>query len=385
LLIGFPSTGFVQKYAGVSGVAAYFAGVAIAVGLVGWLGRWLARPKGRHFPIIAVAVVAALLTAFIGLHPLEDGKGPGKSSDRDEALELAVTRMAAGQTPYYPPGNPEAGPLSVLPGSILAAAPFVAFGKAGYQNVAWLALLLFALRKRFQDEALALCLLIVPLAVSPAAQYEFVSGGDLIANGIFVALLFLFAVESWSSPVTSRAKRGLACVLLGVALASRPNFLLLMPLFCVTVWRARDFRQACLAGLWTGLTSVALILPFYWHDPAGFTPLKAKQKLAVADAVLPGASHWMIGLTLLAALVASWWLWRKRNGDSITDVCRGCALVTLTPMLAAVAMASWANGRLDFEFMRDRFGLMYLFFALFGWGGEWFRNSFPWPSREASI
>jgi len=384
LLIGFPSTGFVQKYAGIPGVAAYLAGVGVVVCVIGWFGPWLARPVAKYFQIIAMAVIAALFAAFIGLHPLEDGKGPGKSSDRDEALEIAVTRMAEGQTPYYPPGNPDAGPLSVLPGSILAAVPFVALGKVGYQNVAWLAVLLFALKKRFQSAALALCLLLVPLAISPAAQYEFVSGGDLIANGIFVALSLLFAIEAWSSS-SSNMRRWLACVLLGIALASRPNFLLLAPLFVASVWRARGLRQALLAGLVTGLTSAALILPFYCHDPAGFTPLKAKQKLAVADAVLPGASHVMIGLTLLAAVIAAGWLWRKRESDSITDFCRGCALVTLTPMLGAVAMASWAHGRLDFEFMRDRFGLMYVFFALFGWGGGWFRHPSPQLSRELPV
>jgi uncharacterized membrane protein len=382
LLIGFPSTGFVQKYAGIPGVAAYLAGVAVVVGVTGWFGRWFARPVAKYFQIIAVAVIVALLAAFVWLHPFEDGKGPGKSSDRDEALEIAVSRMAEGQTPYYPPGNPDAGPLSVLPGSILAAAPFVALGKVGYQNVAWLAVLLFALKRRFQSEALALGLLLVPLAISPAAQYEFVSGGDLIANGIFVALLLLFAVETWSSSSTSNVRRWLACVLLGIGLASRPNFLLLTPLFCACVWRAQGFRLACIAALWTGLTSVAVISPFYWHDPARFTPLKAKQKLAVADAVLPGASHVMIGLTLLAAVIAAGWLWRKRDGDSITDFCRACALVTLTPMLGAVAMASWVHARLDFEFMRDRFGLMYVFFALFGWGGGWFRHPSSRLSRE---
>jgi hypothetical protein len=167
-------------------------------------------------------------------------------------------------------------------------------------------------------------------------------------------------------------RRWLACGFLGIALASRPNFLLLAPLFVACVWRAHGARQALPAGLLIGLTSAALILPFYWHDPMGFTPLKAKQKLAVADAMVPWASKAMIGVTLLAALLAAGWLWRKRETELITDFFRGCALVTLTPMLGAIALATWVHGYLDFDFMRDRFGLMYLFFALFGWGGGWF-------------
>jgi hypothetical protein len=372
LLIGFPATGFVQKYAGLPGVVAYLAGVIAVVMATGWVASRFVRPFEKYFRVIAATVIVGLLAGFVWLHPFEDNKGPGKSSDRDEALELAVTRLAEGETPYYPAGNPQAGPLSVLPGSILLAAPFVALGKVGYQNVAWLAALLFALAWRFKNPALALCLLLVPLVVSPAALYEFISGGDLIANGIFVALGFLFALQAWLSFATPAWRRWLACALLGIALASRPNFLLLAPLFVACVWRARGARQALLAGLVTGLTSLALILPFYWHDPMGFTPLKAKQKLAVADAMVPWASKAMIAITLLAGLLAAGWLWRKRNADVITDFFRGCAWVTLTPMLGAIVLATCVHGYLDFDFMRDRFGLMYVFFALFGWGGGWF-------------
>jgi len=383
LLIGFPATGFVQKYAGLPGVAGYLAGVVAVAQAIGCFAPRFVRPLNKHFRMVSVAVIVGLLAGFVWLHPFEDNKGPGKSSDRDEALELAVTRLANGETPYYPAGNPQAGPLSVLPGSIALAAPFVALGNVGYQNVAWLAVLLFALAWRFKNPALALCLLLVPLVVSPAALYEFISGGDLIANGIFVALGFLFALQAWLSADTPAWRRWLACGLLGIALASRPNFLLLAPLFVACVWRARGLRQGLLAGLLTGLTSVALIVPFYFHDPAGFTPLKAKQKLAVADAMVPWASKAMIGITLLAGLLAALWLWRKRDANPITDFFRGCALVTLTPMLGAIALATWVHGYLDLDFMRDRFGLMYVFFALFGWGGAWFGRSRESSSRLA--
>jgi hypothetical protein len=38
-------------------------------------------------------------------------------------------------------------------------------------------------------------------------------------------------------------------------------------------------------------------------------------------------------------------------------------------MVCAVVSFSVINQHLDFSFNRDRYGLMYVFFALLGWGG----------------
>ena len=129
LLIAFPSTGFVQKYAGLPGVAAY---VAIVIGLVFLttasvkrLAPWLVR----HFRVLVAVAVAGLAAGFVVVHPFEDGRGPGKSSDRNEGLEIAVNRMVNGETPYYP-SNPQAGPLSGPAGSTVLAAPFAALETA---------------------------------------------------------------------------------------------------------------------------------------------------------------------------------------------------------------------------------------------------------------
>jgi hypothetical protein len=50
------------------------------------------------------------------------------------------------------------------------------------------------------------------------------------------------------------------------------------------------------------------------------------------------------------------------------------ALVTLFPMLAAVLLFSWIGGGLDLGFIRDRYGLMYLPFAMIGFGIPLFRS-----------
>ena len=368
LLLAFPSTGFIQKYTGMTGVAAYVAVVIGLVFLTARVTRRIAPWLERHFRSLSVLAIAGLAALFVVLHPLEDDRGPGKSSDRDEGLEMAVTRLAAVETPYYP-SNRVAGPLSVLPGSILLAAPFVALKSSGYQNVFWLAAFLVAAVMFFKDRAAALWLLAVPLALSLAAQYEFVSGGDLIANGIFVALFFLLALTSCENTTSPSWRCWAACLLVGVGLASRVNFLLLYPLFGAALCRFAGMRKAVLMGSIAGLTSAAIILPFYLNDPAGFTPLGSRNKIAAMDHTLPWASTAIIAATILSAMAISLWLLMQRRMDVRIAFFRGCTLVTLVPMIVAVLVSSWIGGHPDFAIMKDRFGLMYVFFALLGWGG----------------
>jgi hypothetical protein len=370
LLLAFPSSGFMQKHGGLAGVVGYVAVVAVVLYSLWRFGACVAPWLGRYFGGLSVLLVAGLAVGFAMVHPIEDGRGIGRSSDRDDALNLAVTRMADGQSPYYP-SDKFAGPLSVLPGAVVLAAPFVALGNSGYQNLFWLAAFLVAAWWWCRDRALALCLLSVPLALSPAALYEYVSGGDLLANGIYVAVFFLSALRAWSNPRGGRWSSWLACVLLGLGLASRPNFLLLMPLFGAVLWRTVGLRQAAVAAGLVVMVSVALTLPFYLHDPAGFTPLLARGKLAIIDHVMPSASMVMIGVTAGLAVFGGCWMWLFPAAELQRSFFRWSTAVTMCPMVCAVALATVWSGHLDFGFMGDRFGLMYVPFALLGWGGQW--------------
>lgn len=367
LLVAFPSTGVIQKYTGLVGVVFYVLAVLGFIFFSRYILQRFAPWMRLHFRVISIFAIAGLAVGFMVLHPIEDGRGPGKSSDRDEGLEIAVTRMARGETPYYP-SNKIAGPLSVMPGSMLLAAPFVVIGTSGWQNVFWLAALLFAASSFFKDSAAGIWLLVVPLTVSVAAQYEFISGGDLIANGIFVALFFLLAMNSWKISEAASWQRWLACVLVGISLASRANFLLLMPLFVAAIWRLGGLKNAVVAGVIAGLTAISITLPFYLHDPAAFAPLGTSSKLKYWDQVLPWASKSIIAMTILASLLGSLWLLASKNQTTTRNFFRCCTIVTLTPMIAAILISSWVNEHADFGIMKDRFGLMYVCFAILGWG-----------------
>ncbi|RYD49371.1 MAG: hypothetical protein EOP85_01735 [Verrucomicrobiaceae bacterium] len=113
---------------------------------------------------------------------------------------------------------------------------------------------------------------------------------------------------------------------------------------------------------------MAITVPFYLNDPAGFTPFLSKQKLSVADSRLPITSTLLVGVTALASLTAAIHVLLRRDGDTTTRFFRCCTLVTLTPMVCVVTIATVMKGQPDFSFMQDRFGIMYVFFAFLGWG-----------------
>jgi hypothetical protein len=389
-LLAFSSAGLIQKYFGLAGVVVNFVWAAVLVGLVVRYGGDLERLLAKRERLWVVLAAVVLAVGYCVLHPFEDGKGPGKSSDRDEGLEIALTRMVAGETPYYP-DNPVAGPLSVLPGAILLAAPFVAVGDVGYQNVFWLSCFMIAGSVWLRKRMLGLFMAAIFMTASPSFLHEFVSGGDLIANGLYVPLAMCWCFAAWSKGAGCELHRTsppdcnvsaeeagtrvgkwkwAAAFLLGLAMASRPNFILLYPLFTCALWRVSGFRVAATAGGVAGLVSLCVIVPFYLNDPAGFTPWIARKKMAFADHVLPWAGTAMVGITAMLSLVGSWILLWRSTAHPRVALFRWCAVVTLCPMILAVAARSWAAGNPDFGFMLDRFGVMYLGFAALGWGGS---------------
>ncbi len=367
LWIAGPSFGFLQEHVGTWSVPFYalVVWVALAVG-----GRWARRAEpwlDRHFLWMALVCLAGLLGAHLLLHPFEDGRGPLLSSDRDEALEVAVGRWLDGDYPYYAKSE-VAGPLSVLPGGVLLALPFVMIGKVGLINVAWLVAFLFVMRREFGSAGRAIGLLVLMLGGSPAALYEFVSGGDLIANGIYVAVGVGLCLRCWSAEALRPGPALAAAAFLGVAVASRANFPLVCPLVLAWLWRRVGWRRAL---SWAGVTagvSLGLILGFYFWDSQAFTPFMSRSKLMIG-----GAPEWTGPVVLAATGVAvvgfavSFFV--RRSVPDSAACFRACAWITLVPILGMILVASVLHGRLDFAILHDRFGLMWVPFALLGWGG----------------
>jgi hypothetical protein len=92
-----------------------------------------------------------------------------------------------------------------------------------------------------------------------------------------------------------------ATALLGIALASRPVWCLLLPvLFFQGVRRGLSLKAffACAA---TGAVSAILVAPFYLHDPAHFSPLHIA---GLARSAIPYGAVLLPALALLVAPLA---------------------------------------------------------------------------------
>jgi hypothetical protein len=383
LLTFLASSGFFQRNLGLGGLLAYAALLASA-GYAWWKFRESIQGWINHrFWIWLVVLAVGLLAVFAVGYPIEDAQGPGRSSDRDDGLNIAVERLLAGDYPYYPP-HPEAGPLSLFPGAILLSVPFVILGNSAYQNFFWIAVFLGMTVRCYGRRGELLLLLAVLFGLSPAVQYEFISGGDMLANGIYVAVALGLFIRHWASPGDAWRQRLATALFLGLALSSRPNFLLLMPLVGGAVWRWGGFPRAIVGCSLAVAAAAAVTLPFFLADPSGFTPLIAGNKLALIDGHLPGGGRALQGLSALAAIAAGLWLILKRGHVDESTFFALAAWVTSVPMIGAVVLYSFIKGYADFSFMHPRYGLMYLFMALWAWGLTQpfqIRSDNPYPGR----
>lgn len=368
LLVAFTSSGFIQKYGGDLGLAAYFVVVTSAfIGLNRFRAKWSAALQPYALGL-GLLVVFGLVVAHLGLHQLEDGRGPGRSSDRDEGLEIAVSRLLGGENPYYP-SHPEAGPLSLLPGAILLAIPFVVTGWVGLQNAFWVGVFLSMFRRSPTELTAASVFLACFFICSPSAQYEIVSGGDMIANGAYVVCFLIFATNIWSDHASRTRWKLVSSLLLGMGLASRANFILLLPLWSAFTWRVAGLRPAFASTTMVIFAYLACVVPFYFMDPEAFTPLKSREKIMFSGHALEWADEAILGLTLLASGFLTMRVIGSQETPNSVSFCRHATWIILAPMVLMVGLASVMAGHPDFRFMHDRFGLMLLFSAMIGFGG----------------
>lgn len=377
-LVWLASAGLFQKHGGLAGLG----GSAALVAAAGWcwhrFGReWAIRLGDLSPGLIGGAFAIAAVAVFAAGYSWEDAKGPGRSSDRDDGLNIAVDRWVEGKSPYYPE-HPMAGPLSVLPGAVLLATPFALAGNSAWQNLFWLGcFVIMSLRAGVRTGEI-LGLLALVFVVCPAFTYEWISGGDMLANGIYVLLAFTGYLRAWSDPSSRPLRQTVWALFLGVALASRPNFLLLLPLTGTVVWRHSGFPKACIGALIVTLVFLATTLPFYFTNPAGFTPLVAGDKLKLINQHVPWGATAVKGFCATLAVGAGFWM-LKRDIDPWKWVLPLAVIVIFAPIGAMVLAQSLVAGSLDFGFLHPRYALMALFAAIWAWGinqpATWWKTS----------
>ncbi len=352
------SSGTVQQYLGLAGVAAYGVGLAAAVPVaLRFVLPWFrARVSERTALWLALGTLIALVVAFAVIYPHANARGLTAGSDRDDAANIATRHLFHLEYPYSTPtylGNV----VSQLPGGLLLDAPFVALGNSAYQNVFWLAVLFVALWRYAGEARVALFVSWLALALSPAVLREYLTGGDVIANTCAVLVLMLavlYAPRRWAWPAA------LAAIGLGLALSWRPNFIFWMPLLFAALLRRRGVSWAIRHTVLALGSAAAVTLPFYLGHRHGFGPLLTAHKVRRYDDIVPRSGAVVLGATgLLAVGLACRELLRRR------DFPWDCALVQICFLGLVIVLASAQARRPDFSFIVIAYGLFFLFPALF--------------------
>lgn len=274
-LIGFAP---IAKY--FRGIRSLFVFIAIVVCILvamAWL-RWRHLHTRRRLAVLWMALPWCLFTlCFALLYPLAQRHAFGAGSDRADALRIAATALMHGHYPYYSTtflGND----ITPLPGAILLAAPFVLLGSASLQNIFWLAIFLWFTRGFFRSRSTAIVYVLVLLGSSAANLDDFMVGGDYIVNAMYVCI----AVAVVAATHRKNAALWLQIaseVFLGLAVDSRPVYLVALPPLFAYLWQRRDRKAAIRAVVVTGFVAAMLSLPFYLYDPTHFAPLHIWDKL----------------------------------------------------------------------------------------------------------
>ncbi len=359
LLLIIPSLGQVQKYTGSTGVAIYSlaAFLAIFFGIEKFMKHMTSLSEKQAFWLILLTLTALALT-FMVIYPIVDAGLAGRGSDNDDDLNLVTRRLLQGQYPYYGTTYLK-NPLGALPGAALLAIPFVMMGNSAYQNLFWILAFLAVLWFYLRDIRQVLSLLWIMLFICPVFPHQILTGNTELANSLYVLVFMVAVIESVTRGEVPEAVKVGASIMLGIALSSRANFLLLSPLLFFFLFQNAGLKKAFQHTLLTTLSFTIVTLPFFLYDSQGFSALHIQfDKVAQFQSVMPFAGLAIPIGGLVLALVLSF---EKMRGAPLV-LFRNCAFVQAFPILSCVLLYSLKRSALNFHWAG--YGVFFLFFGL---------------------
>lgn len=317
-----PSFAVVAKFLNGEGVLAYALGAALCLALARRL--FLVVPPRAVTTLAAITALLVVLT-FVVVYPRVDSRVPGTGSDDDSAHDVGVAALLGGTSPYSHLtylGNQ----LHQLPGAFLLAAPFAVVWTSGLQGLFWLPLFFLAARGEVCDRRTPLVLAWLVLGLSPGVMHQVVTGSSYSANTISVLLGLWWIMRSPTS--------WWAAVAWGVALCSRANFVLLVPLAFAWLGRESGWKVAVTRTAGTAATIAALTLPFYVVSP-NFGPAVGWERLNRFGEVAPySGMATLLGMSVISVALAC------RPVDR-AGLFRNCALVQGFPVAVTLCLSYW--------------------------------------------
>jgi hypothetical protein len=316
---------------GVAGGVGYaVACVLLCVAGVPVLTRAVTRAPSWVLPAAVAVVATALVALFVLGVPEAYAHALGVGSDRADALDVAVTRLADGRYPYE--GVTYLGnPITPLPGALLLAAPVVLLaGAAAWQNVVWTLLLLPLLRRGARPGPAPTVLWGVTVLGGLEVVREFVVGDDLVTGTVPAV-----AAAAWTLAVAGRASTATlvaAGTALGIATCTRPHLALVVVVVVATVGAVAGRRRAAVVGATATAVWLLLIVPFLVGGSARFSPWHVAAKVTGERGLTPAIV--VVGLVAVAVLLAALVLVRP-SSPSAAGWC--CAAVLFAPSVLSLA------------------------------------------------
>ena len=333
-----PSLGQVQKYLGTWAVFVYIIVVFLIVLAA---GKYLFKKmpvsiSERAALLFALFVFVVLLSIFSFVYPLLNAGIIGGGGDRDDDLNISSRALLKGNYPYYQTtylGNP----LSHLPGSIILAIPFAILGNTAYQNFFWLFIFFVFLRYYLRSSHKALFVILTISILSPIVLQEILTGGDLVTNSIYVLIFTLMLVSSAIRNDLSVWQKMIWAALLGIALSSRWNFILLLPIIFSALLQKSNLKTAIKYTVISLFVFLSISLPFYLYDSNNFTPLtNSFNKINIFSQVLPHSGIFIVLASGLFSILLS----LQTMDKSRSVFLRNCALVQAFPVLCLIILDS---------------------------------------------
>jgi hypothetical protein len=346
--IAVPSSPIVLRYTGLAGLLAYCVLVALAlVAAPSLLARVRSLGQGAAVAL-SMSLIAAMVLLFAIGYPRANVQVPGQGSDDDDGHDVGVAALLAGESPYARLtylGNP----LHQLPGSYVIAAPFAIAGGSALQNLVCLPLFFMLAGGLVRERRLALALACLVALSSVAVPYQIVTGSSYSWNAIWVLLGMWLVIR--------RPRNTWAAAFCGVAMCSRPNFLLLM-LPMAGLLARRDGVAVMVRALGVIAGTAALLVAPFAIDPAPFTPLDGFGRLEQLDDVMMGTGVAILLMTAMVAIAA------MRIVKDEQGLFLASGIVQLTPVAAGMLIGLLIDPRTALSFAPyASFGAWFLLLA----------------------
>ena len=368
ILLFLSSAGTLQKYAGtVAAIASLPIFLLAGTFLYPYAEQAATRLSDRQALLAAAAGLALLAVALVVVYPHANSHAPGVGSDRDDAANIGAHRLLSGEYPYGALtylGNP----ISQLPGALVVAVPFyAAFGTSAYANVFWLGVLVALVALIGRSLPIGFAVVATTVVLSPGLVREYLTGGDLIANAVYVAVaavgLLRLAPRRYAGPA--------AAVAIGLALASRANFaLVLIPLAAALI--ARQGLRRAIGLLLVSVIATSSLVAVALAHPRGRDSLRVSDHLsALGRAGSASTVALAIGIAVLLAVRTRQWNDRAVLGEA--------AIVQALFPIALVINASAKTSSLDFSPLVSGYGVpaLLLFLPCVAVGGPHLVGSRP--------